>query len=855
MNKVFVLLLAIFTIYNNQIIFSQPLTWESRGIGGGGAIQNPSISPFNSKRVILSCDMSQMFETKDFGDNWNTFNFNNLPGGIRAKVCFTNDSTILYAIGISSSGSYTPKKSTDGGKTWTTFSNNPCTNFGAFQLYANPSDYNQLVISDKSHIFFSSNGGTSFSTIETDNSASGLHLAGAFFDGANIYIASDKKVFISSNNGNSFASTILNSANNINSTESVVSFTGAKQGNKTKFFCTTISTTNFSCKTYGFDVQYFVGLYEMSYANNTSLWNNITSNLNGTSNTETEKAYFVRTLPNDTNTVYVGGSILSNASTYGTIYKSTNSGANWTNLFLNNTKASTNSNITTGWVGNSSNNTYSHGWVSINTTEGLCIDPNNINNIIMTDKSNIHYSKDGGLNWNQMYIKSTDQNSPNQLFNSTKEYATTGLKTAVTYWLTWVDSLNLIATCADLTAIKSSDGGKKWGYNYNSTNIYAGGNLKINDISMMVKQPKTGVLYASTGDVVGSNGVWDDSRLSQSHGRICFSADNGNTWQILKDFNRPVTNIHFDSKHPDTLYACVQDINAGNIGGIYRCNAVSLGSNSVWTKLNSPTRASNRPNSIYALKDGSLLCSYYPYDSTSNYNYAKRSGVFISTDNGNSWIDRTSSTMLKKTYTLEEDINDPLQKTWYASVGNDGTQNNSGLYKTVDRGLNWTNLTPGISTLSCSFNPSVTDEMYICTELNGLYFVNNTASFSPIQLANYDFRNPQKVFFNPYIKNEIWITSFGNGLKVGQTSTNSAGIKEIKLSSNLVVYPNPTNDLIHVNLNDKEIKQLEIYSLSGTLLKESVENKISIAEFSNGIYLLKISSLDNKIDFLKIVKE
>lgn len=823
------------------IVLSQPTSWIAKGVGGGGAVQNPSISPFNNNRVFMSCDMSNMFETTDFGANWQMFNFNNLQGGLRGKVCFTNDVQKLYAVSLTSSGGYVPRKSVDGGVNWTTLNPNPCVNFGAFQMYTNPTDYNMFVVSDKNNIYFTSNGGANFSTIETDNSAAGVHLAGAFFDGLNIYIASNKKVFISTDGGSSFPTTIVNSSANISSNEGVVCFTGAKQGSTTKFYCTTITAANLTCKTYGFDVQYFVGLYEMR--NPFSSWTNITTSLNNSNVNETEKAYFVRTLPSDTANIYIGGSTGIGIATYGTVYKSTNGGATWSNIFLNSNTVANNVNITTGWVGNSSTPTYNHGWSGINTCEGLCIDPNDINRIIMTDKSNLHNSTNGGSTWNQMYIKAADANAAGAKFPATKTYATTGLETMVAYWLTWVDQSNMIASCADLTAITSADGGNKWGYNYNPTNVYAGGSTKINDISMMIKDPKTGILYASTGDVVGSNGVWDDSRLSLSHGRICFSIDNGATWQIMHDFNRPVTFLHIDKNHPDTMYACVQDIAGGNIGGIYRCNSIKLGASSVWTPLSAPARASNRPNNIYVLNNGNLMASYYPFDSTSNFNYAAKSGVFLSADGGNSWQDRSDVLMQKKTYSIYPDPNDASEQTWFACVGAGGANNSNGLWRTTNRGTNWTNITPGRSTLSVSFHPYLANEMYICTETSGLYYATNTNSFSfvPTVVSSYDFRNPQMVFFNPYDVNEVWVASFGNGLKMGTTNIITS-TKEVGVAKEISVYPNPSQTYITFNLPDQNIQSVKIYSAVGMLVYEGNTSEINIEKLADGIYHINIQS-------------
>jgi len=60
--------------------------------------------------------------------------------------------------------------------------------------------------------------------------------------------------------------------------------------------------------------------------------------------------------------------------------------------------------------------------------------------------------------------------------------------------------------------------------------------------------------------------------------------------------------------------------------------------------------------------------------------------------------------------------------------------------------------------------------MYIATEDQGLWYSANRRAVSPIftQVGGYPFRFPSRVFFNPYDANEIWVTSFGNGMRLGR---------------------------------------------------------------------------------------
>lgn len=75
------------------------------------------------------------------------------------------------------------------------------------------------------------------------------------------------------------------------------------------------------------------------------------------------------------------------------------------------------------------------------------------------------------------------------------------------------------------------------------------------------------------------------------------------------------------------------------------------------------------------------------------------------------------------------------------------------------------------------------------------------------------------------------------------------------LSNVFYLYPNPASNLISLNIN-KDFNKLEIYNVSGQLIKKSDNSNkvIDISELSNGIYLLKVYS-DNNIFSSKFIKE
>jgi hypothetical protein len=76
------------------------------------------------------------------------------------------------------------------------------------------------------------------------------------------------------------------------------------------------------------------------------------------------------------------------------------------------------------------------------------------------------------------------------------------------------------------------------------------------------------------------------------------------------------------------------------------------------------------------------------------------------------------------------------------------------------------------------------------------------------------------------------------------TLTDLVGVDENSTTSNLKVYPNPTDNLIHIDLPQISSGEIEIYSISGELVQinkfdMSTKIQISLDKLPAGMYLLK----------------
>lgn len=85
-------------------------------------------------------------------------------------------------------------------------------------------------------------------------------------------------------------------------------------------------------------------------------------------------------------------------------------------------------------------------------------------------------------------------------------------------------------------------------------------------------------------------------------------------------------------------------------------------------------------------------------------------------------------------------------------------------------------------------------------------------------VTSYPFRQPERVFFNPYKLNEMWVSSFGNGMKVGEIETTGT-IEFNSPQDKLVITPNPNNGKFSLEIpSSGNYAQLEIYDAMGKMI-------------------------------------
>jgi photosystem II stability/assembly factor-like uncharacterized protein len=738
-----------------------PARFVSRGPGGGGAFFGPSINPFNPTEAWIGSDMSDLFHTDDFGATWETVDFRVLGGGSQpGRMEFTSNPLVRYAL-----NSDVPARSLDGGVTWTSIPPDPWSQ-SVYCLYADPLSTNRLLVSDYTTLKISTNSGATYADCFTSND---LLIAGAFWDGPRIYVGTRPGLLVSTNGGASFA---LAATTGIPATEEMVSFAGAKENGTLRFFCITFGAGNVWPGIQGSEYWSYLKLYRLD--GGAGAWTVAT---NGVADNH---LFFVAMCRTNISIAYAAG---SDSAGQPVVLKTVNGGGSWAQVM----QCTGNANVATGWTGDDPGGWNWKKWSFGECAMGFTVCATDPNRAVISDFGFIHVTTNGGATWRQAYDWQGCENPAGSPTPKTNFFTGCGAEDTSCWWLSWFSSNSMFCSFTDIRGMLSTNAGAAW---------MSPLSLSYNSTYQTLKHPSNGLVYAGVSSVHDLY-AWDrycqDSAIDGGTGEVLFSANQGATWARLKNLGKPVVALALDPNNTNRLYAAV--VNSTN-GGIYRTVNLDAGTASTWTRLAVPPRTQGHPCSIVVLNDGTLVATYSARIASGNFQPS--SGVFVSTTDGASWVDRGAPGQQYYTKDLTVDPHDPTQSTWYTGVWGEwgSSAGLGGLYGTTNRGLNWTRLTTNLKAVgSCAVNPVNLDELYVATEDQGLWYSANRRAATPTftQLAGYPFRFPTRIFFNPCNTNEVWVTSFGNGMRLGRViePKPSLRLQKTNLISSLTVTAAP----------------------------------------------------------------
>ncbi|PJC06273.1 MAG: hypothetical protein CO068_12015, partial [Flavobacteriaceae bacterium CG_4_9_14_0_8_um_filter_34_30] len=114
--------------------------------------------------------------------------------------------------------------------------------------------------------------------------------------------------------------------------------------------------------------------------------------------------------------------------------------------------------------------------------------------------------------------------------------------------------------------------------------------------------------------------------------------------------------------------------------------------------------------------------------------------------------------------------------------------------------------------------------------------------------------------FGVDIENKLYLTSFGSGAVYKIKDNTPLSINDTNQESNFSLYPNPANYEVILEFPLKNIEQVAIYDVKGSLIYDEAtfeknQTSILVSSFSKGIYVVSLlTNQGNKIYKKLIVK-
>ena len=250
-----------------------------------------------------------------------------------------------------------------------------------------------------------------------------------------------------------------------------------------------------------------------------------------------------------------------------------------------------------------------------------------------------------------------------------------------------------------------------------------------------------------------------------------------------------------------------------------------------WTLLPAPAfKAANvamggvsnkHPFTLALLNDGKLIAVYAGLRVGSSFQPS--SGVFVYTPGGvdgntGTWEDvtlfePTSETNAGMQFSSRDILIDPTdaaQNTWYVGVGSVGGSpstsalgglplGNAGVYRTTDRGANWTKISAQDigDVYDLKFNPADVSELWVAAGYE-LWSIVNPSGASPILNFNLNYPGVQSInlFFNPYKSDQLYIATMDHDFLVASMSSTPCVYTLNKTSINILNAGGPTSVVV-----------------------------------------------------------
>jgi photosystem II stability/assembly factor-like uncharacterized protein len=762
--------------------------WGFAGYGGGGAMFYPAVSPHNPDYVLVACDMTGSFVTRNAGTSWRMFN---LRGPVDYFVYDPLDSNTVYANSI---GLF---KSTDRGNTWALFYPQPSEVVGVVSIGDHASEVIATKDNTRRHVqafaVDPTNSQRLFAAISVDRTV-------AFFVSENGGGDWRKEKDLDSNVQNIF---IVPSSPENNRTIYVTAMTGVtrKENGHWKTSAPPAGVQQFTQFTGGFDKEknqfmlyaisgesYFnpdVDLSGIYYSEDGGVsWEN---RQQGLLDFRTRDAGYpewrtIATSALNPHVVYVSYNNLKtheDTTSLG-VARSDDYGKTWTLTWKDQLTPK----------GNTVSSNYESGWINprFGPTWGenpfsLGVSPADPNVCYGTDFGRTTKTEDGGKTWKQVYTKKSKTGGG---------WTSTGLEVTTSYAIVFdpFDTSHVFIANTDVGLMESIDGAKSWRSATQNNGIPR---AWLNSTYWLTFDPKVkGKAWAAmsgTHDLPRPK-MFRRNGTSEYKGGLVMTEDGGKTWTAISaDIGEgAMTHILIDEKSDPasrTLYACAFG------KGVYK----SVDGGKTWQQKNNGIE-SKEPFAWRIIQRGVddalflIVCRRSEDGSIGNDGDG---ALYRSDDRAETWARVALPQGTNGPMSLVIDSEDPkriLLSAWgKKSDGKFSPDTGGGIFLSEDDAKTWQNVLGSDQHIhDITFDArSVT---YYACGFNGAAYRSDDAGQSWERIKGYNFKWGKRVDPDPRDPEKIFIITFGGGVWYGSAKGDPDAVEDISPALSVV----PTSD-------------------------------------------------------------
>lgn len=775
------LIIAILVVLHTQystIIRAQDITtqWKKIGPGGGGAMFYPTVSPHNSNRAFVSCDMTGSYATYDGGKSWRMFN---LKGPVNYYVFDPVDSNIVYANSIALF------KSIDQGQTWSIFYPSQ-TMFGQFLSKGDHADeivvnkdstlrkvlafaidpvnskhlYAVITIDEKPEFHTSKDGGNTWQkeltlTEKTKNiylhPGSPVHDRTIYICGPNTINKREKGIWESN-----IAPTNVKIINQ---------FTAGYDSQSNDYIIYAISGTS-----YFNPANETSGIFQTKNGGKT--WENLDKGLTGlgVKSSDTLEWRCIATSERHPQIVYVSyANLKTHPDTVSTgVAKSEDYGRTWKLVWKDDFSKNGSvvaPNFEQEWI----TNRFGPGWGENPFSIG--VSPSHPHICFATDFGRNIKSSNGGKTWEQVYTNP----KPNAGWGSRGLEVTTSYTVVVDPF----DPKHLFIAYTDIGLMESKDGGESWSSATQNNGIPP---AWVNSTYWIVFDPKVqGRIWAvmsGTHDLPRPK-MWRRNDVKKFRGGILQTDNNGTHWQVVSNDigEGAMTHLLIDpASDPEnrTLYVCVFG------KGVYK----SVDGGKTWKQKNNGIeeqepfawRITHRTN------DNTLFLIINRRSEDGSIGNSNDGAIYRSDNGAETWVKMKLPPGTNGPTSLIADPNHKnriILSAWGRKMpGKFSPDQGGGIFTSEDDGNTWKYTLQNDQHIHDITYDDRNKTFYACG-FNGSAYRSENSGNSWTRIKGYNFKWGKRVDPDPRDPDKIFIITFGGGIWHGPTKGDETASEDI----------------------------------------------------------------------------